>query len=104
MNGNGNQLVTQDQAMALLRQAIPFAAGVAVAKGWLTTEQATDLMSLILQIAGPLGLVGGAVWTYIANTKKSILLSAGQMPEVQKVVVNDASLAAAVPNDKVDTK
>ena len=105
-NGNGTKgpLITQDQWMGFVRQVIPLLSGIAIGKGWLTTDQAANLASLFLQIAGPLGLIAGGVWAYIANNKQSILKAAGKMPEVQKVVVNDAALAAAIPSPKVDTK
>lgn len=103
-NGSGGPLVTQDQWMGIVRQLVPFAAGMAVGKGWLTADQSNALVALILQIAGPVGLIGGAVMTYYANSKQSILTSAAAMPEVKKVVVDNAEMANAVTSTKVDTK
>lgn len=103
-NGTNGPWVTQDQWMGFARWFIPLLAGIALGKGWLTTAQASDLVSLILQIAGPLGAIAGIIWTYVANSKKSILQSAGQIPEVQKVIVTDPAIAAAVTSPKVDTK
>lgn len=95
--------MTQDQFMGLLRQVLPFLGGLAVGKGWLTAAEFADLSTLVLQIAGPIILVGSSIWAFAANSKKSILTSVGQMPEVQKVVVTDAQLADSVPSDKVNT-
>ncbi len=95
--------MTQDQFLALVRQVIPFLAGMATGYGWLSPAEAASLSTLALSIAGPAFLIGSGIWSFIANSKKSILLSAGQMPEVQKVVMNDAVLAASVPSTKVDT-
>lgn len=96
--------MTQDQFMGLLRQALPFFGGIAVGKGWLTPSEVANFSDLVLQIAGPIMLVGSSIWAFIANSKKSILQSAGQMPEVSKVVVNDPALAASVPSAKVNTQ
>jgi hypothetical protein len=101
MNGTNGPLITMDQWMGIVRQLVPFASGIAVGKGWLTMDQAGELGGLILQIAGPIGLVVGAIMTYIANSKKSILTSAGKMPEVNTVNMNDKQLAESVPSDKV---
>jgi hypothetical protein len=83
--------MTQDQVMAMLRQVLPFIAGLAAGKGWITTAQASDLMALTFQIAGPLMLVGSAIWSYMANSKTSIIKSATQMQEV-----DSKKLAAAI--------
>lgn len=74
--------MTQDQVMSLVRQIIPFLGGIAVGKGWLTTAQLADLTNLSLQIAGPLFLIVGSILAFIANSKKSIVASATNMPEV----------------------
>lgn len=101
---NNQPLITQDQWMGFVRQAVPFLAGMATAHGWLAPAEAAGLSTLMLSIAGPIFLVGSSIWAYVANSKRSILQSASQMPEVQKVVVNDPAMAASVPSDKVDIK
>ncbi len=87
--------MTQDQVMGILRQVLPFLGGLAVGKGWLTTTQVTDLTTLIFQIAGPVMLIGGSVWAFIANSKKSIVQSASQMNEVKSMTISDPKLAEA---------
>lgn len=102
-NGANGPFISQDQWMGLVRQVLPFLAGVAVAKGWLTADQSVNLVSVILQVAGPFGLVVGGIMSYFANSRHSILTSAAQIPEVKKVVVDDQSLTESVSSPKVDT-
>lgn len=95
--------MTHDQWMGIIRQILPMIGGLMVALGWMTTDQMNSLVQVIMQIAGPIVTIAGVIWAAIANSKKSILQSAAQMPEVEKIVVNDKPLAESLPAN-VDTK
>lgn len=83
--------------MALLRQIIPIASGVAIALGFKeATVSAT--VNLLLQVGGPLFALVGIVWAYVANSKSSIITSAANMPEVKSV-----ELKATAPANLVDS-
>jgi len=77
--------MTKDQLMGLLRQVLPLIAGIAVGKGWLTVDQAGTVTTLILQIIGPLGALGGMIWAAMANSKSSIIQSVAAMPETKVI-------------------
>lgn len=87
--------MTQDQIMALIRQVIPIIGGLLTALGWMSPETVAKLAGLATQIGGPIVIVAGAIWAFIANSKTSIIASASAMPEVKEIVVADASLAEA---------
>lgn len=94
--------MTQDQVMGIVRQILPFIGGLAVGKGWLTTSQAAELTTLILQIAGPIFIVVSSIWAYKANSKSSIITSATNMPEVDSkklaAAISDPELKSAANN------
>lgn len=84
-----------DQFMGLMRQLLPVLGTLAVTLGWATQETINTWIALILQIVGPLGIIGGVVWSVIANSKSSILQSAAKMPEVKSITITDPNLANA---------
>lgn len=67
--------------MGLLQQLLPTLGGIAIALGWLTKEQVAEWVAFILQIAGPLMIVAGLVWSFIVNSKAAIITSAAQMTD-----------------------
>lgn len=95
--------MTQDQFLGFVRQLLPFLAGIAVGHGYLNVSQAADLSTLILQIAGPLFIVGSTVWAFIANSRKSIMAAASKpvapgVPPPQIVLPKEEKeLADALP-------
>ncbi len=88
--------MTQDQVMGIVRQVLPFIGGIAVGKGWLTTSQAAELSTLIMQVAGPIFIVGSSIWAFKANSKSSIIASATNMPEV-----DSKKLAASIADPEL---
>lgn len=95
--------MTQDQMMGLLRQILTVAGTLATAFGWMTPDKVAYWTGLILQIAGPLALVAGAVWTIIANSKASIASSIGANPGTT-VTSNTNGTATVVIKDPVMAK
>lgn len=88
--------MTQDQVMGVLRWFLPFIGGIAVGKGWLTTEQVKDITTIALQFVGPVFAAAGVVWSIKANSKQSIIASTTNMPEV-----DSKKLAAAIDDPKL---
>ena len=98
--------MTSDQFMGLVRQAIPLIGGIAVAMGWLTTGQVARTTEIVLQIGGPLFVLWGIIWSYVANSKESIVQSVAAMPETtvegNMVRINDPRLATAARKASAD--
>lgn len=100
-NGKDDPWITFDQWVGFARWALTFALGLAVGKGWLSTQNVESAWNLVLQVAGPLGAAGTAFWTYIANGRRSILKAAVKDPNVASVTVKDPKTSAAIPSDKI---
>lgn len=81
--------MSQDQLMGLLRQLLPLIGGLFVGLGWISPTFLSHATEIILQVAGPLSIIVGVIWSAIANSKASILTSAAKMPEVKSIVVAD---------------
>lgn len=77
--------MSSEQILALVRQMLPVLGGIAVTFGWLTTGQVETATAAILQIAGPLMIVGSSIWTLLKNTKASIVSTAAVTPGVQSI-------------------
>lgn len=72
--------MNQDQIMGLLRQFLPIVGGIATSLGWIAPDKVASLTALILSIAGPLVMLGGIVWAFIANKPTSVAASIGASP------------------------
>lgn len=111
--GAARLFLTPDQRMGMARFAVAWFAGLVtgifIGKGWITAAMVGELADVIndfvgpvAQLAGTIATVGGLIWTYIANSKKSILASATKMPEVvEPIVLNDPKLAQQLPGTVV---
>ena len=77
----------QDQVLGLLRNIIMLAGGIAIGRGWLTSEQVTLL-------GGVVGAAVPLVWTIFAHTDSAKIAAVTAIPEVKQVVV-----AANAPAD-----
>lgn len=96
--------MTQDQLMALARQLLPILGTLLTVFGMSSaTAQAT--VNLIMTIMGPLTLVGSAIWSFISNSRASIMASAAKpvtpsAPAPQIILPQEeAKLAAALPSN-----
>lgn len=94
--------MTQDQLMGLLRQLAPIFGTLLTVFG-MKSAAANALVDTIMTIAGPIMLVGSTIWTYIANSRASIMKSAAQpvapgvaAPEIV-LPKEERDLAAALP-------
>lgn len=78
---------TQDQYMGQLRQLLTALGVLATAFGY-SPEKISFWTNLILQIAGPIMIGGSLLWSWIANSRKSVMASAA------------ANLPDAAPTEK----
>lgn len=96
--------MTADQVNGLLRQILPILGTVLTALG-VKSATANAVVDLIMTIAGPAMLVGGAVWAFVANSRKSIMASASKpvdanTPAPQIVLApQEADIAQALPSN-----
>lgn len=87
--------MTQDQIMGLLRQLLPVLGTLATSLGILTADQVGSITATVLTLAGPVMIVGGAIWALFANSKTSIIKSAAAMGET-RVTPNETSTTIEV--------
>jgi len=103
-----NLVPSQDQVMGQLRVIIPALGTIATAFG-LTTVEAGSFTQIALASVGPISYVIVSVWSLIANSRKSIMLSAAKpadasTPAPQIILpVQEAALAQTLPANVVTT-
>jgi len=87
--------MTSDQISGLIRQLVTLFGAIATTLGF--TIDLGPALDLVLQIAGPIGVIIAAVWSWVANTKSSIVASVAAMDETtvdgNRIVLNDPNLA-----------
>lgn len=95
----GNQLDAQ------LRNLLQALGAILTMLGLLKPGMADTWIPVILQIVGPLGMIGGIVWSYLVNRPSSIAAAADKLPGVAGVVTNNTpdgrAIADAVPSRTV---
>jgi hypothetical protein len=75
----------QEQLFSALRTLLAYGAGIAVAHGFITETQATQLIGVVVLLA-PL------IWGMLAQTNFAKVLAASHVPGVARVVIKqDAS-------------
>jgi len=99
--------MTIDQIMALLRQVMPIVGTMLTVFG-LSSATANNIVNLVMTGAGPTITLAGIIWSFIANTRASIMAAAAKpvapgVPAPQIVLPpQEAALAQALP-DNVNT-
>ncbi len=99
--------MTIDQIMALLRQVMPIVGTMLTVFG-LSSATANSIVNLVMTGAGPTITLAGIIWSFIANTRASIMAAAAKpvalgVPAPQIVLPpEEAALAQALP-DNVNT-
>jgi hypothetical protein len=93
---------SQDQVMAQLRIIIPALGTIVTALG-ISNSEAGSYTQMALTMVGPISYVIVAIWSFVANTRKSILLSASKpaepgVPAPQIILPKEeAALAQVLP-------
>jgi hypothetical protein len=81
--------MNQDQALGLFRNLLALGGGLAIGKGWLTSDQ-------ISLIGGAAGTIIPLVWTFIAHTDSAKIAAAAALPDVKKIVTVPSPASDAV--------
>lgn len=82
------------QLDGILRAILVGVGGFIAGKGWIPIE-------MVNEIVGALLVIGGAVWTVIANRPKSLIAAAAAQPDVTLIRTRTADMADSIPNTKV---
>lgn len=94
---------SQDQIVAQLRILIPALGTIVTTAGWLTADQVGPIVSNLLIALGPIMYLTGAVWSFFANSRASIMASAAKpvspnVPPPQIVLpMQEKALADTLP-------
>ncbi len=94
--------MTTDQVMALLRQVMPIVGTMLTVFG-LSSATANNIVNLVMTGAGPTITLAGIIWSFIANTRASIMAAAAKpvapgIPAPQIVLPpQEAALAQTLP-------
>lgn len=70
-----------EQTSGQLRQLLQFLGGIAVALGWLTSGQVDLWIQIVLQVAGPLAMLAGVIWSYKVNRPVDLVASVVAMAD-----------------------
>ncbi len=83
-------------------------AGYVIAKGWITTAQASAILSdqqlmdtmttIVLALLGSAASVGAGVWGLIAHKQANVVAAVAAMPEVAKVETVPTPAGVALAN------
>ena len=96
--------MTTDQIMALIRQIMPIVGTMLTVFG-LSSATANSIVNLVMTGAGPTLTLASLIWSFIANTRASIMASAAKpaapgLPAPQIVLPpQEADLAQALPSN-----
>jgi hypothetical protein len=97
----------QNQLDAQLRNLLQAIGAILTTLGVLQPGMADTWVPILLQIIGPLSMIGGVVWAYLSNRPKAIAAAADSLPGVAGVVTTNTpegrALAEAVPSRTVAT-
>lgn len=90
-------MFTSENIQRYIRIFVYYAAGALTSYGVTVSSSNKEL------IAGIAAFLANIAWTAWGNTLNAKLAEVAKAGEVEKVVVNDPAVAAAVPSPKVDT-
>lgn len=91
--------MNSEQVIGMIRQFLPFMAGVATILGWNKNGQFDSLVTAILATIGPLMAVGSLVWSMMSKTNAAIVSTAAKAPGVDTIILqNNSTGAALAPN------
>lgn len=86
--------MNQDQITSALRQILALGTTYAIAKGWISNDQAIQLTAALI----PLALFA---WSFWAKRSSATIAKVAAMDDVKQVVMKTAEAAAAQPSTKV---
>jgi hypothetical protein len=88
-----------EQVVGIIRQFLPFAAGIATILGWNKAGEFDALGAAVVSAIGPVMGLASLVWSLVSKTNANIVTSAAKVPGVANIQLqqNEAGLALA-PN------
>ena len=96
--------MSQDQFLSLLRQILPVIGTLLVTMGVTTPDKFGTWTALIMQVAGPVFVLAGIIWSQLAHTKAATITAAANVPGVRNIDLDKdhpgvAALAAKTPDN-----
>lgn len=99
------QVPSQDQVAAQLRILIPAIGIIVSAFGIMSADKVGNTQAAILTSVGPISYIITSIWSFVANTRGSIMASAAKpvspdVPPPQIILPREeAKLAASLPSN-----
>lgn len=90
--------MTQQQIMDLIRQILQVLGTIATAFGFLSADAVAAWTAMVLQIAGPLAMIGAVVWGYLDTRKSKLISDVDKMDGVAGVVTTKTPEGVALAN------
>jgi lysozyme family protein len=96
---------SQDQIIAQLRILIPILGTIISATGWVSADKMGPIISNLLIALGPLSYLIASIWSFIANSRASIMASAakpsmpGEEPPQIQLAPSERNLANSLPSN-----
>ena len=86
-----------EQVAGIFRAFLASLFGGLVAKGYLSADQAGEIVNMLLGIGG---VIAVAVWSFASNKLTSMVQHVAEQPDV-KIIITKADLANSVESSKV---
>ena len=98
-------MLNKDQTMSLVRQILMFVAGLLITKGWLSSNNATALVTDVVTAIGSIAAAAPIVWGIYAHTQTAMIKSVNDADNGVKVVPNSSPTPpVSTPGVPVATK
>lgn len=85
--------MTPEQRDSVIRDTLKVIGGFLLMGGYISPDLWNNISPLVSTSIGTLMVVGPMIWGYVVKTKKGIIKSAENLPDVKKIVVDDPELA-----------
>ncbi len=83
-----------NQINGIIRAVVPAGLAFLVGKGIISEQVVGDILAAALALTA-------AIWSIYTNAPTQIITTAAANPAVDKVVMKDSAVAAAIPSNKV---
>lgn len=85
-----------EQIIGMIRQFLPFIAGVATILGWNKSGQFDALGAAVVAAIGPLMALGSLVWSMVSKTNANLVATAASVPGVSTITLTPNAAGAAL--------
>lgn len=83
--------MTQQQIIDLIRQILQVLGTVATAFGFMSPDAVASWIATIMQIAGPIAMIGSVIWGFLDARKSAQITNVANMDEVKSVTLESAA-------------